>query len=93
VAAIYNGQRIVGVHVLPDGTVLHNNRLVRGVVEVSGVTFIDHERVLGVDVLNADAAIHNEQPVIGVVLIEDGRSLYNNRKVIPVLAMSGDLHV
>lgn len=84
-ATIFNEQRVLGVRIVDDGTALHNNQPVIGVVEADvGVLFVGNERVLGVDVLDADVAIHNEQPVVGVVLIEDGRALYNDRKVIPV---------
>jgi hypothetical protein len=91
-AALYNEQRVLGVRIVADGTKLHNNQPVIGVVAtLLAVKFVDNKRTLGVDVLPADAAVHNEQPVIGVVVIGDGRKLYNDREVIPVYAVSGVL--
>lgn len=91
-ASIFNEQRVLGVRVVADGTMLFNWLPVLGVVDAGPTdTFTDSKRVLGVDVLEADVPMHNDQPVRGVVLIEDGRKLYNHMEVIPVRALSGVL--
>ena len=84
-AEIFNEQRVVGVHIVPDGTVLHNGQRVVGIREAeSGVLFTEGRRVLGVSVLSGSEVIYNEQVVIGVVIIPDGRTLYNGMPVVPV---------
>lgn len=90
-AIIYNDQPVLGIRLVADGTVLHNNQLVIGVVDAGGSLFVDNIRTRGVDVLGADTPIHNEQQVVGAVLIDDGRKLYNNMLVIPAYAVSGVL--
>lgn len=91
-AAIFNEQRVLGVRLVPDGTLMHNGLPVIGVVDAGGVvTFTDNQRVLGVDVLPADKAMHNDQSVRGAVLITNGRKLYNNALVQPARAISGTL--
>lgn len=84
-AEIFNEQRVIGVHIVPDGTVLHNGQRVVGIREAeSGVLFIEGRRVLGVSVLSGSEVIYNEQLVVGVVIIADGRTLYNGMPVVPV---------
>lgn len=84
-AEIFNEQRVVGVHIVPDGTVLHNGQRVVGIREAeSGVLFTEGRRVLGVSVLSGSEVIYNEQVVIGVVIIADGRTLYKGMPVVPV---------
>nr|WP_245313631.1 hypothetical protein [Rhizobium sp. R635] len=84
-AEIFNEQRVIGVHIVPDGTVLHNGQRVVGIREAeSGVLFTDGRRVLGVSVLSGSEVIYNEQLVVGVVIIADGRTLYNGMPVVPV---------
>lgn len=90
-ADLYNDQRVLGVRVVDDGTKMHNNQRVVGVVDAGDRLIVGNIRSVGVDVLDANAPIHNEQPVIGVVLIADGRKLYNDMLVIPVHAVSGAL--
>lgn len=91
-AAIYNEQRVLGVRIVADGTLLHNMQPVIGVTaELLATKFTRDLRTLGVDVLGADQAVHNEQPVIGVVVIGDGRTMYNDERVIPAYAVSGVL--
>ena len=89
-ANLSNEQRVLGIRLVADGTLMHNGLPVIGVVSAAG-TFTDNQRVRGVDVLPADKAIHNEQPVRGAVLIVNGRKLYNNALVVPVTAISGVL--
>lgn len=84
-AEIFNEQRVIGVHIVPDGTVLHNGQRVVGIREAeSGVLFTEGRRVLGVSVLSGSEVIYNEQLVVGVVIIADGRTLYNGMPVVPV---------
>ncbi|WP_425376295.1 hypothetical protein [Rhizobium vallis] len=86
-AEIFNEQRVIGVHIVPDGTVLHNGQRVVGIREAgSGVLFTGGRRVLGVSVLSGSEVIYNEQVVIGAVIIRDGRTLYNG---MPVVTVSG----
>ena len=74
----------LGVVVVDDGAMLHNNHPVIGVVEAEeDVLFVDNLRVRGVSIVE-DVTMYNGQPVIGVVMIEDGRELYNNQRVTPV---------
>ena len=76
-AEIFNEQRVIGVHIVPDGTVLHNGQRVVGIREADGgVLFTGGRRVLGVSVLSGNEVIYNEQVVIGAVIIRDGRTLY-----------------
>lgn len=89
-AEIFNEQRVIGVHIVPDGTVLHNGQRVVGIREAgSGVLFTDGRRVVGVSVLSGSEVIYNEQVVIGVVIIQDGRKLYNGMPVVPVSGSGG----
>lgn len=90
-AEMFNSQRVLGVRLVADGTVIYNNQSVIGVVDATGTTFANNIRTLGVDVLVADVAVHNEQPMLGAVLIGDGRTLYNNMLVIPAHAVTGSL--
>ncbi|MGZ2483996.1 hypothetical protein ACVITL_002519 [Rhizobium pisi] len=84
-AEIFNEQRVIGVHIVPDGTVLHNGQRVVGIREAeSGVLFTGGRRVLGVSVLSGSEVIYNEQVVIGAVIIRDGRTFYNGMPVVPV---------
>ncbi len=83
-ATLYNQQRVLGIRIVADGTLMHNGLPVIGVVDAGGATFLENDLVLGVEALPADKAIHNEQPVRGAVVINDGRVLYNNQPVIPV---------
>lgn len=85
--ALYNEQRVLGVRVVADGTVMHNNQPVIGIVDAVGALFVGNLRTLGVSVLGADQAIYNDQPVRGVVLIADGRKLYNGSQVLPYFAV------
>ena len=89
-AEIFNEQRVIGVHIVPDGTVLHNGQRVVGIREAgSGALFADSRRVLGVSVLSGSEVIYNEQVVIGVVIIQDGRKQYNGMPVVPVNGSGG----
>lgn len=90
-ADLYNEQRVYGVRLVADGTVMHNNQLVIGIRDAAGAMFVGNIRTVGVDVLGADTAIHNDRPVLGAVLIADGRTLYNNMLVVPAYAVSGVL--
>lgn len=91
-AAIYNEQRVLGVRLVADGSILHNNQPVIGIRDAGATDmFVNDLRVLGVDVLPADTAIHNEQPVRGAVLIADARTIYNGERVVPARAISGVL--
>lgn len=90
-ADLYNSQRVLGVRLVADGTVMHNGQLVIGVSDAGGALFVGNIRTIGVDVLDADTAVHNEQPVLGAVLIGDGRALYNGMLVVPANAVSGVL--
>ena len=90
-SSLFNDQRVLGIRLVVDGTVLHNNQLVIGIVDAGVTLFVNNIRTIGVDVLGADAEVHNDQPVLGAVLILDGRTLYNNQRVIPAHAVSGVL--
>jgi len=90
-AAIYNEQRVLGVRLVADGTLMFNGQRVIGVVDAGASLFVGNIRTIGVDVLAADKPIHNEQIVVGAVLIADGRKLYNNMLVVPAKAVSGVL--
>lgn len=90
-AQVFNEQRVLGVRLQVDGTIMFNGLPVFGVVDAAAALFLDNQRTLGVDVLGADAAMHNDQPVRGAVLIGDGRDIYNHQLVIPVTAISGVL--
>lgn len=90
-ADIYNQQRVLGVRLVDDGTVMHNGQRVIGISDAGGALFSGNIRTIGVDVLDADAAIHNEQPVLGAVVIDDGRKLYNGMLVVPAYAVNGSL--
>lgn len=83
-AQIFNEQRVLGVRIVSDGTMMHNGRQTIGIRDAGDALFVDNLRTLGVDVLDADAAIYNEQPVLGAVLITDARTLYNGERVVPV---------
>lgn len=83
-ATIFNEQRVLGVRIVADGTLMHNGLPVIGISDVAGgVLFSDNQRTLQVEPLQADQVIYNEQPVRGAVLIADGRKLYNGQRVIP----------
>lgn len=90
-AAIFNDQRVLGVRLVADGTVLYNGQSVIGIVDAAGSSFVNNIRTVGVDVLAADEAVHNDLPMLGAVLIADGRQLYNNMLVVPAKAVSGSL--
>lgn len=88
-ADIYNEQRVLGIRLVADGTLMHNGLPVIGVSDVAATLFSNNQRALGVAVLDADQAIYNEQPVRGAVLIDDGRTLYNGQLVAPASAVVG----
>lgn len=90
-ADIYNEQRVLGIRLVSDGTVMHNNQPVIGIGDAAAGLFANNQRAIGVAVLDEDQAIYNDQPVRGAVLIGDGRTVYNGGLVVPANAVSGSL--
>ena len=54
-SSLFNDQRVLGIRLVVDGTVLHNNQLVIGIVDAGVTLFVNNIRTIGVDVLGADA--------------------------------------
>jgi lysophospholipase L1-like esterase len=89
-ATFYNLQRALGVVLVPDGTLLYNNRLVIGIRDVgAAVLFSENQRVVQADVQAGGSKLYNEQQVVGAVIVTDGRKLYNGARIAPVMLVGG----
>lgn len=87
---MFNERAVLGIHVVADGTLMHNNQPVIGIVDAGAALFVDNQRTRGISVLLGSEVVSNDQPVIGAVLISDGRKLYNGSLVVPFNGVSGD---